>query len=100
MRHIQATHTLPFWRTSSGIILLLTTMLCMGFAVVSLLGWGEYTSLISGTQVAGQTPLVGQAGALLLYMGLYFGAVLLGPPGFAAAFVLWLLERKQDRTPS
>ena len=80
------------WRSSIPVHLVATALLfAIGYAVVWLLGWREYTTILSGTLVSGSQSLDGLRAASYLLM--HLGSVVFAPICVIAAGVLVVLER-------
>lgn len=73
-------------------LLFWATVIVIGFGIVHVLGWREYTTVLSGTIPSGNSEA--EAGfKALAYMMAYFSAVLLSPIFLIAAGFTMLIER-------
>jgi hypothetical protein len=77
---------------SSKAILSWAAAIIVTFVILHLLGWREYTSVLSGTIPNGSTPMEASVKALA-YMAAYFGSVLVAPILIIATAIRFGLER-------
>lgn len=83
------------WLSPKGFIL--RAAVCVAaLAVVHLLGWREYTSIISGTSPTGESISLSTALPGMLYMAAWFATVLIAPALLIAAGVLRLARRRNE----
>ena len=72
-------------------LLTLGLLIGVGYMVVALLGWREYTTVLSGTLPTGDKTL--DCLRALAYLAMYFGAIVLAPICALAAGILVVLEK-------
>ena len=80
-------------RCSPGGFVLWAASLAVLFAVLHLLGFREYASVLSGTVPLGAFNLIVNRFFAVVYVLLYLGAVILAPILLIGAAVFLLLER-------